>query len=80
MTYDPIAHMNRWRDIHRANGTSGGKGNVKKTDYRHLGDYCPMRDAVHRMRLATSDAIEQFRFDVFLAPEFLPFDGQWVQL
>ena len=77
--YDPIARMNAAKDRHRARGTTGGKGNAVKIDRRNM-TYCPIRDAVQRMRLATEDALEQYRFDVFLAPEFLPTPDGWVSL
>jgi hypothetical protein len=60
-TYDPIARMNAARDVHRARGTSGGKGNrraVTATERREreVGMTC------HELALATVDAIwSEFR-------------------
>lgn len=60
----PVTRMNAARDAHRARGTSGGKGNTRKLDRTHM-TYCPFQDARSRMRAATIDAVEQYRFDVF---------------
>ena len=68
-TYDPIAAMNRARD--RKPATGGARQKVAKAGPRYAdGDH--VADCVARMRFATSEAIEQFRFDVHGA--------DWVQL
>lgn len=62
--YDPVARMNAARDMHRAKGTTGGKGNAVKAHKAEEWQRDPVREIVAAMRFATSDAIEQFRFDV----------------
>jgi len=58
-----IEYMNRARDLHRARGTTGGKGNAVKVDYAHM-IRDPWQEIVARARFEISDAIEQYRFDV----------------
>lgn len=60
-TFDPIARMNAARDVHRARGTTGGKGNQRQITAterreREAGLSC------HDLALATVDAIwSEFR-------------------
>lgn len=63
-----IDYMNRCRDLHRARGTSGGKGNARVLSGPELAHHAetrnPIRDIVWRARYEISDAIEQFRHDI----------------